>query len=286
MANTSALNLCACESDTRPIGIFDSGVGGLSVWIEIRRHLPFESTVYYADQAHVPYGQKSISQVREFSFGITKFLLNRGVKIIVIACNTASGAALKSLRNAFPDIDFIGMEPAVKPAVEKTHTGHVGVIATATAFQGMLYQQLVHRFGRNVEIHTSICPGLVEAIEAGDIDHPTTLKLLQNCLKPLVNSNIDQLVFGCTHYPFVRPIVQHILGDSVTLIDPAPAVARQTGRILASKTLLCTSNQASRHVVYTSGTEEQLQKTVEKLVGYQGAVIGTTWCDNRIVMNE
>ncbi|TFG69951.1 MAG: glutamate racemase, partial [Anaerolineales bacterium] len=123
------LNLAEHEEDTRPIGIFDSGIGGLSVWIEIRRQLPFESTLYYADQAHVPYGRKSIVEVREFAFAITEFLLNQGAKIIVIACNTASAAALKSLRSTFPAIDFIGMEPAVKPAVEKTLTGHVGIIA-------------------------------------------------------------------------------------------------------------------------------------------------------------
>lgn len=282
MENQREFNFSANEGDTRPIGIFDSGVGGLSVWIELRTQLPNESTIYFADQAHVPYGSRSLLEVQEYALRITEFLLHQGAKIIVVACNTASGAALKSLRYAFPQIDFVGMEPAVKPAVENTHTGHVGVIATPTTFQGALYQQLVHRFGRDVMIHTQICPGLVEAIETGEIDNQSTALLLQKCLMPLVNHNIDQLVLGCTHYPFIIPIAQHILGDAVTLIDPAPAVARQTGRILDSKALLSQRNHAAKHVFYTSGAVDHLRITAEKLVGYTGAVLATPWHGNHL----
>ncbi len=274
------------NDDRRPIGIFDSGVGGLSVWIEIRTQLPFESTIYFADQAHVPYGSRSLLEVRDYAFRITEFLLNQGAKLIVVACNTASGAALQHLRHAFPHISFVGMEPAVKPAVENTHSGHIGVIATPTTFQGPLYQQLVSRFGRGVKIHTQICPGLVDAIEAGNTQNQSIIKLLQNCLMPLTDQNIDQLVLGCTHYPFIIPIAQRILGEAVTLINPAPAVARQTGRILEKKALLCKGNLTAQHIFFTSGSVSHLRKTAQALVGYTGAVSKTTWKDSHLYIKK
>lgn len=282
MADISESNLPLVHKDTQPIGIFDSGVGGLTVWTEIRKQLPLESTVYYADQAHVPYGKRSLSEVRGYAFGITKFLLQKGAKIIVIACNTASGAALQALRSVFVNIDFVGMEPAVKPAVENTVTGHVGVIATQTTFQAPLYQHLIHRYGREVVIHTQICPGLVEAIEIGDLDKPSTTSLIQNCLEPLLAFKIDQLVLGCTHYPFIIPIAQRIVGDLVTLIDPAPAVARQTRRLLDKKSILQTASLVTDHHFYTSGSNVKMQKIAGKLVGYTGQVVSTTWDGNSI----
>lgn len=235
------------------IGIFDSGVGGLSVWHEIARQLPLEDTLYLADQAHMPYGSRSLNEVREHSGGITRFLLDWGAKIIVVACNTASAAALHHLRRAFPDVPFVGMEPAVKPAVERTRSGVVGVIATQATFQGELFASLLERYAGEVRVLIRACPGLVEAVEAGALDTPETEALLGHYLTPLIEAGADQLVLGCTHYPFLRPLIERVVGAGLAVIDPAPAVARQTTRVLAQRGLETTRGCVSRHVFYTSG---------------------------------
>lgn len=243
------------------IGIFDSGVGGLSVWREIARQLPNENILYLADQAHVPYGSRQLAEVQELSEGITRFLLDHGAEIIVIACNTASAAALHRLRRTFPDVPFVGMEPAVKPAIERTHNGIVGVIATQATFQGELFGSLVERYAGDTRVLTQVCPGLVEAVEAGALDTPETEALLQECLTPLVEAGTDQLVLGCTHYPFLRPVIERVVGAELAVIDPASAVARQTGRVLAQRGLEANPSTGSghrqahvgHHLFYTSG---------------------------------
>jgi len=237
----------------KPVGVFDSGVGGLSVWREIVQHLPHESTIYLADQAHVPYGPRALDQVQALSEGIVRFLLSQGCKIVVVACNTASAAALHDLRRIFPGVPFVGMEPAVKPAVEQTRNGVVGVIATQATFQGALFASLVERYGGDARVLTRICPGLVTAVEAGALDTPRTEALLRECLTPLIDAGIDQLVLGCTHYPFLQPIIEWILGPEVHVIDPAPAVARQVSRVLARRNMEAGPGQVSCHTFYTSG---------------------------------
>ena len=258
-------------SNASPIGVFDSGVGGLSVWREIVRQLPAEDTLYFADQAHIPYGQRPLDKVRRLTEDVTRFLLAEGAKLIVVACNTASGAALHALRETFPDVPFVGMEPAVKPAVEHTRTGIVGVIATPATFQGDLFARLIQRFGDGFDIHTQACPGLVEAVEAGALDTPETEALLRLYLIPLLDAGIDQLVLGCTHYPFLSPLIQRIVGPEVTLIDPAPAVARQVERVLARRNLvreaLAPAGQTSGHRFYTSGDPAKFSAMVRTLAG-------------------
>ncbi len=250
-----------------PIGIFDSGVGGLSVWREIVRQLPAENTVYVADQAHIPYGQRPLDEVRHLTENVTRFLLTQGAKLIVVACNTASGAALHTLREKFPDVPFVGMEPAVKPAVERTRTGAIGVIATPVTFQGDLFAGLVARFGNGVKLHTRACPGLVEAVEAGALDTPETEALLRHYLTPMLAAGIDQLVLGCTHYPFLSATIQRIVGSEVTLIDPAPAVARQVGRVLTQRGLAAPSTQPGQHHFYTSGDAAKFSAIARRLLG-------------------
>ncbi len=252
---------------TAPIGVFDSGVGGLSVWREIVRQLPAENTLYFADQAHIPYGQRPLDEVRRLTENITRFLLAQGAKVIVVACNTASGAALHALRETFPDVPFVGMEPAVKPAVEHTRTGVVGVIATPATFEGDLFAGLVARFGDGVDLHAQACPGLVEAVESGAFDTPETEALLRRYLTPLLEAGIDQLVLGCTHYPFLSATIQRIAGPDVALIDPAPAVARQVGRVLAERNLLAPAVQQGRHQFYTSGDPMQFSEMMRALIG-------------------
>lgn len=248
------------------VGVFDSGVGGLSVWREIARQLPHEDTLYLADQAHVPYGSRSLSEVRAFSEGVTHFLLDQGAKAIVVACNTASAAALHYLRRTFPGVPFVGMEPAVKPAVERTCNGVVGVIATQATFQGELFASLLDRYASDVEVLTQVCPGLVEAVETGALDTPETEALLQACLTPLVEAGIDQLVLGCTHYPFLRPVIKRVAGPNVAVIDPAPAVARQTARVLTRRGLEEAKPREGCHRFYTSGDGPRFQAMIGRLL--------------------
>ncbi|MGB6067543.1 MAG: glutamate racemase [Desulfomonilaceae bacterium] len=256
------------------IGIFDSGVGGLSVWREVVCQLPYASTLYLADQAHVPYGSRSLKEVRDFAEGITRFLLAQGAKIIVIASNTTSAAALYPLRNLFPDVPFVGMEPAIKPAIERTRTGVVGVIATSATFQGELFANLVRRYTNGVSVVSQACPGLVEAVEMGALDSPETAALLERYLSPMIEAEVDQLVLGCTHYPFLRPIIDQWMGPGAEVIDPAPSVARQVAHILAKAGRKATSDLAlsrnrnfgDRHIFYTSGDTAAFAKMIKRLL--------------------
>jgi len=252
--------------DQRPIGVFDSGIGGLSVWREIVRQAPHENTIYVADQAHVPYGRRSLAEVRRFSEAITRFLLEQEAKVVVIACNTASAAALYSLRRSFPDVPFVGMEPAVKPAVERSHSGVVAVIATEATFQGELFASLLERYAQDVEVITQVCPGLVAAVEAGVLEGPETEALLRKCLMPLVEARVDQLVLGCTHYPFLQSTIERIIGGGAAVIDPGPAVARQTGRVLAQGGVEASGDRLGRHVLFTSDDAAEFEKVMERLV--------------------
>ncbi len=266
-----------------PIALFDSGVGGLSVWREVVRLLPAESTLYLADQAHLPYGPRPLEEVRRYAEGITRFLLARGAKVIVVACNTASGAALHYLRATFPEVPFVGMEPAVKPAAERTRTGTIGVIATPATFQGDLFRRLVERFAADVVLYTQVCPGLVEAVERGEADDPRTEALLHRYLDPMVAAGIDQLVLGCTHYPFLTGAIRRVVGEGVALIDPAPAVARQVRRVLAARGLLREEEGRPAHRFYTTGEVATMREQVSRLVGYEGEVVPLRWtADNRL----
>jgi glutamate racemase len=248
------------------IGIFDSGIGGLSVWREIIRELPEENTLYVADQAHVPYGYRSMDEIRMFCAGIVEFLLEQGADIIVIACNAASAAALHYLRDRYPDLPFVGMEPAVKPAAGRTQTGIVGVIATQTTFQGKLFADLIGQYGNHVKVLTRIGHGLVETVEAGVLDTPETENLLKMCVSPLIDAGADQLVLGCTHYPFLMPVIKKLAGPKVSVIDPAPAVALQVARIVKQRNLINQCNRKGCHLFFTSGQTHSFFETVQRLV--------------------
>jgi len=248
------------------VGVFDSGVGGLSVLREIWAQLPHQHTVYFADTAHCPYGSRSADEIRELSVSITEFLIQCGAKVIVVACNTASAVSLHYLRERF-SIPIVGMEPAVKPGAERTHTGKVGVIATQVTFQGELFARLVERFANGVDVLTQACPGLVEQVEAGKLHDPETDRLLNLYLQPMVQAGIDSLVLGCTHYPFLREAIQRMVGPDVEIIDPAPAVARQTGRVLEKNGLLRTSQEPAQRLFYTSGDPRAFAAMAERLLG-------------------
>ena len=262
------------------IGVFDSGVGGLSVLRAIREQMPNESVIYFGDQGHVPYGSRSMEQIQNFSEGITNFLLEQNAKIIVVACNTASAAALKYLRDKFPDVQFVGMEPAVKPAAEHTRTGKAGVLATPATFQGALYASVVERFANGVELLQSTCPGLVQQIEQGNLDGEETRRILQEALLPMLEKNIDTVVLGCTHYPFVIPLIQRIVGDNVRVIDPAPAVAKQVGRLLEAGGMRSQSSTRGDVKLFTSGDPALLKSMLPVLLGENSEVERVNWLDD------
>ncbi len=265
------------DEGARPIGVFDSGVGGLSVLLAVRKLLPYEDVLYFADQGHVPYGSRPVLEVREFSRRITRFLLDRGAKLIVVACNTASAAALHMLREEFSNIQFVGMEPAVKPAAETTRTGVVGVLATPATFQGDLYTSVVERFANNVTLIQAVCPGLVQQIESGNLKGEETRRILESALQPMLDKNIDTVVLGCTHYPFVIPVIQEIVGPNIRVIDPAPAVARQSARLLGQAGMLSHWMEEGIIMAFTSGNGRRLRYLLKALLGESGEVKEVTW---------
>jgi glutamate racemase len=239
--------------------------------------MPDESIAYVGDQQHVPYGPRPLAQVRTFSESITRFLLSKRAKLVVVACNSASAAALAHLRRTFHAMPFVGMEPAVKPAAETTLTGVVGVLATPATFQGALYASVVERFAAGVELVRSTCPGLVEQIESGDLEGPRTRAILDQALHPMLERNIDTVVLACTHYPFVIPLIQKIVGPSVRVIDPAPAVARQTMRLLERQGLDTRVGEHGRTRYYTSGNPEALRGVLPLLLGEDAEVAALHW---------
>jgi glutamate racemase len=260
---------------TGAIGVFDSGVGGLSVMQQIIRELPQENVIFFADTLHCPYGRRSHQEIQGLAQGIVGFLISRGTKVVVVACNTASAAALHYLRENF-DIPIVGMEPAVKPAAERTNSNVVGVMATEATFQGALFASLVERFAADVEVVTQTCPGLVERVEAGLIKDAGTMEMLKRYLQPMMDAGIDSLVLGCTHYPCLRPLIQEIVGDGVEIIDPSPAVARQTARVLKREGLAREGAGGTR-TYYTSGNPQVFTRLLGKLTDLDGPVFAARW---------
>ena len=237
--------------NNNPIGIFDSGVGGISIWQEITTLLPNEETIYLADSKNAPYGQKSKQKILEFSIKNTELLIEKGCKIIVIACNTATTNAIDYLRSNY-DIPFIGIEPAIKPAALQTNTNAIGILATKGTLSSGLFHATSQKFTKGITVVEQIAEGLVPLIESGKIDSPEMAILLQKYLKPMLDANIDYLVLGCSHYPFLIPKIRKLVGETVTIIDSGEAVAKQTNAILAKYDLLNMSNSEPQHKFYSN----------------------------------
>lgn len=268
------------------IGVFDSGVGGLSILREIRKLLPKQDILYFADQDHVPYGPRLMDEVRTFAEGISRFLIQKGSKLIVVACNTASAAALHHLRTTFPQTPFVGMEPAVKPAALSSRTQRVGVLATPATFQGELFASVVERFAQGVEVIEKTLPGLVEKVEQLDLDGPETRAIISEAIFPLLDLGIDTLVLACTHYPFVVPIIQEIAGADIQVIDPAPAIARQTERVWDSLALPQRDIEAGHIVYYSTRDPERLAWVALRLINQKGTAIEARWHGTRLSSEE
>lgn len=256
------------------VGVFDSGVGGMSVLRAIRRELPEAELLYVADQAHIPYGSRRPSEVLGYADGITRFLLERGAEVVVVACNTASAAALDELRRRYPGTRFVGMEPAVKPAAQRSRRRAVGVLATPGTLRSERFASVVARFASEVEVHEEACPGLVQRIEAGEIDGPEMEAMLRGFVAPLLARGIDALVLGCTHYPFVLPLLQRICGDGVEIVDPSAAVARQVARVAAGTRV---ANGERRVVHVTTGSPQVFRAVMVRLGFEPGEVRGAAW---------
>ena len=246
------------------IGIFDSGSGGLSVYREIVKLLPQERYLYFADNAHCPYGEKTAEYIQDRGRAITEILLGMGADIIVVACNTATAAAIATLREEYPDTPFIGMEPAVKHAALGTETGVIGVLATAGTLKGSKYLKTKGRFEDDVRIVEHVGEGFVELVENGILDGPEAYETVRKSLQPLLDAGADRIVLGCTHYPFLKPVIESIAGPGVQVIDPAPAVARQTVRILEANAIPTGDGPFSIDL-YFSGEPDSLRR-IFKLV--------------------
>ncbi len=247
-----------------PIGVFDSGVGGLSILREIHALLPHESTIYYADSGHCPYGGKPAAEITARAAAITEELLAAGAKLIVVACNTATIAAIEQLRATYP-ISFVGVEPAIKPAVAQTRSGVIGVLATGAAVAGDKFLRLQAQHGHNVRVVTQPCPGLVEFVERGELQGPALDALLRRYVEPLLAQGADTLVLGCTHYPFLRAAIATIAGPEVSLLDTGAAVARQTERVLRREGLQATAAAVLRSW-RTSGDPARVGAVIARLL--------------------
>lgn len=242
------------------IGIFDSGLGGLSVWKEIVSILPEVPLVYVADSGRCPYGPQPVEDIRAYSREITEFLISQGCELIVVACNTATAAAIKGLRAEF-DLPFVGMEPAIKPAAQATQSKVVGILATEGTFRGQHFQRARDTFAADTELILQVGHGLVEFVENGQLDGPEVELALRSFLEPMVEAGADQIVLGCSHYPFLRPVMERIVGNRATIIDPAPAVAEQTERLWSE--LYARPEPETSFSFFTSGEVDSLSSFVE-----------------------
>lgn len=249
-----------------PIGVFDSGVGGISVLQHIHALLPFEQLLYVADSRHAPYGSKTPEEIQSRCFEIADFLIAKGVKAIVVACNTATAAAIDGLRAKYP-LPIIGMEPAVKPAAAASKNGVIGVLATVGTLKSAQFAGLLESYGRNVKVVTQACVGLVECIERGELKTQGTRRLLEQYCLPLLLEGADTIVLGCTHYPFVKPLIQQIVGDNVTLVDTGAAVAKHLQQRLAALNLLTHDNQAGMVKFWTNSQAADAKMVIEALWG-------------------
>lgn len=247
------------------IGVFDSGVGGLSVLREIRNLLPDADLLYVADRGRAPYGTRTLGEVSAIAHEVTDWLIDAGASCVVIACNTASAAALHSIRDDHPEIPIVGMEPAVKPAAQGTTSGTVAVYATAATFQGELYESVVSRFASGVDVITRACPEWVDLVERGVTDGPEAEMAISGVVAEAVAGGADHIVLACTHFSFLAPTIERLSG--IDVIDPAPAVAAQTGRVAPDR------GSAAKITLAASGDLGEFSALARKLADFDQPVI-------------
>ncbi len=260
------LNTNATPSSACPIGVFDSGVGGISVLKHIHTLLPNEDLMYVADSKFAPYGNKTPEFIQERALWITDFLIGKGAKALVVACNTATAAAVDLLRQKY-HLPIIGMEPAVKPAAAASKTGVIGVLATSGTLKSAQFAALLEHYGQQVEVVTQACHGLVECVERGELDSTATQDLLASYVQPLIAAGADTIVLGCTHYPFVRTLIENLVGNDVVLIDTGAAVAKELKRRLEDARLLNAETQIGQVGFWSNSTHADAEDIVMRLWG-------------------
>jgi glutamate racemase len=251
-----------------PIGVFDSGAGGLTILADVRQELPHENYIYLGDTAHCPYGVRSEEEIIDLTLSANHFLIEQGVKLIVVACNTASQAALSILRATY-HIPFIGVVPAVKPAARMTKGGRIGVAATSRAVKATYLQHLIEDFAADTQVYTVGCPELVTLVERGELDGDVVDQTLQEVLAPLLAENIDVLVLGCTHFPALRPAIQRVVGENIQVIDSGAAIARRTRTLLSADELLHPEQTERGNVqIWCSGETQDFSRVASAVLGY------------------
>jgi glutamate racemase len=259
------------EPSDAPIGVFDSGAGGLTILSALRKELPFENYVYFGDTAHCPYGIRSEEDIIALSVQANKFLIEQGAKLIVVACNTASQAALATLRATF-SVPFIGVVPAVKPAARATKKGRIGIAATNQGAKALYLRQLIDEFAGGIEVFAVGCPELVALVERGELDGPPVEQTVKEALDPLLKEDVDVIVLGCTHFPALRPVIEHITHHRIHVIDSGTAIARRTHAILDTETLIRHShshgNAYGTLKVWCSADAEAFSGVARKVLGY------------------
>ena len=247
-----------------PIGIFDSGLGGISVWQALHDALPEESLIYLGDGARCPYGARTLEEVRDFTFEAVERLLSEGCKMIVVACNTATAVAIDTLRSRYR-IPFVGMEPAVKPAALSSQSGVIGVLATKASFSGALYLASEARYGERVKIIRAVGEGFVEIVESGAEHTPEAVELVRSAVEPMIEAGADRIVLGCTHYPFLADTIAEVIGNrAVEIIDPAPAVARRAAWLLDEHNLRAESGNKPRYEFLSADGEEYAKRLADR----------------------
>src|SRR2546426_2559907 len=255
-----------------PIGVFDSGAGGLTILSALRQELPYENYIYFGDTAHCPYGTRSDAEIIELSIQACRFLIEQGVKLIVVACNTASQAALNTLRATFTSVHFVGVVPAVKPAARATKKGRIGIAATNQAAKALYLQQLIDEFAGGIEAYAVGCPELVTLVEQGELDGPEVEETVKQALQPILREDVDVIVLGCTHFPALRPVIERVTAHQVQIIDSGAAIARRTHYVLDTERLIQpnNSNQArsGELQVWCSGDAKVFSNIASKLLGY------------------
>lgn len=268
-----------------PIGVFDSGAGGLTILSALRQELPHENYIYFGDTGHCPYGVRSDAEIIELSIGISRFLIARGVKLIVVACNTASQAALGSLRATFAGLPFIGVVPAVKPAARATRKGRIGIAATNQAAKALYLRQLIDEFAGGIQAFAVGCPELVSLVERGQLDGPEVEETIRQAFAPMLSADVDVIVLGCTHFPALRPAIERVTDHMVQVIDSGSAIARRTHSVLNSDGLLSLASREHMHrveqgerreskrqgelEVWCSGDPIAFSRVASKILGYE-----------------
>ncbi|MFC3533894.1 glutamate racemase [Vogesella facilis] len=254
------------------IGMFDSGLGGLSVWRQLVQALPHESVLYLADQGYCPYGPRPQAQIIARAEVITDYLLAQGASLLLIACNTATSAAVRHLRARYPVLPIVGMEPAIKPAVQATQSGKVGVLATRATLAGSKFHELAGQFSEHAQIVSQPGEGFVELVESGDLTSPQARDTVNRALAPLLAAGVDHVVLGCTHYPFLAPLLRQLLPPHIDLIDPSDAVVRQTARLLDQHQLAAPADAVAQYRFVSTDDSGSMHAFMQQILGRDDAV--------------